>query len=209
MCNKNYGVFFAYKMDNFVQLYTRPVHSSSIGRENGHVPFFCPILSYVLLHLCAVRLKPHIKGIYACKCAGFIILRILFVMAKSSNCTTSSTCTHWTVRFARLEGIVQNWEISSDQCIITKLIKSTDEFLEIIDLTITNAQEEVVEYVLPPGPIVLGAPSRFSLQIDNKTMQCKRFVELNLDIFERLGSLAERMLYVENDVWILKFISSM
>ena len=45
-----------------------------------------------------------------------------------------------------------------------------DEFLEIIDLSITNAQEEVVEYVLPPGPIVLGAPSRFSLQIDNKTI---------------------------------------
>ena len=45
-----------------------------------------------------------------------------------------------------------------------------DEFLEIIDLSITNAQEEVVEYVLPPGPIVLGAPSRFSLQIDNQTI---------------------------------------
>ena len=44
-----------------------------------------------------------------------------------------------------------------------------DEFLETVQLTVTDAQEEEVEYVIPFAPVLM-TPSRFSLQIDNTTI---------------------------------------
>ena len=46
---------------------------------------------------------------------------------------------------------------------------SGDEFLEFVNLEITDAQEEVVNYQLPGTP-PLSVPSRFDLQIDGKTI---------------------------------------
>ena len=52
---------------------------------------------------------------------------------------------------------------------LTYTSSTGDEFLETVNLTITDAQEEVVNYQLPGSPALL-VPSRFNLEIDGQTI---------------------------------------
>ena len=69
-----------------------------------------------------------------------------------------------------------DYEIPSDQnndriyeLQLTYTSSTGDQFLETINLTITDAQEEVVNYQLPGSPALL-VPSRFNLEIDGQTI---------------------------------------